>query len=216
MIQDDKREKELIALLGLIQNPNRKRQDIDASLDIGPKRINFELKSTTVGAISSASPLTIEHINKWRTYHWIFGIYDKNSEKLKYCVYASPDMMKNWLDGLEKDINRGLLLSHALAEKVDFPMLFMIFGKKDFYTLRELRKVFKKLYSKKQYSDLRNHKHGYTPDRALEMFRKHNLAYLIKGSWLNNPKIRKEYYKDFPKIKNNWKDNIKRIIKEHI
>jgi hypothetical protein len=213
MIQDDKRENELIRLFGLKQNVNRKRHDIDAFLDVSQNRINFELKSTTVGSISSASPLTLAHIKKWRKFHWIFGIYDKSTEKLQHCVYASPAMMKKWLDYLEEDINRGITISYDLAEKIDFGIMYKVLGKKDFYTKEEVKKIFKKLYTPARYKELRDHKKGYSPIRTLFMFKEHNLAYLIKGSWLNNPKIPQKYYKGFPVIRGNWKESLKNILK---
>jgi hypothetical protein len=216
MIQDDKREKEIIKILGLKQNLDRKRHDIDAFLKFGKNNINFELKSSTVGSISSASPLTLDHIKKWRTYHWIFGIYDKNTEKLQHCVYASPKMMKPWLDSLESDINRGIHISYKLVTKIDKKMMHLIFGKKKVYSFDEAKKVYKKLYSPEMYKKLQDRPNGYSEKRMLFMFREHNLSYLIRGSWLNNPKIPKEYYKNFPKITKKWKTELKNILKEHI
>lgn len=216
MIQDDKREKEIIQLFGLKQKHKRKRHDIDAYLLVNKRVINFELKSTTVGAISTASPLTLDHIIKWKKFHWIFGIYDKNNEQLQYCVYASPRMMKPWLDNLEEDINRGLTISNKLVKKIDLDIMYDIFGNKNKYSEIEAKKVFKKLYSNKKYKELEDVKNGYSQDRMLQMFREHNLSYLIKGSWLNNPKISKEYYKNFPKIKDNWKEELQNILNEEI
>lgn len=198
--------------MGLKQNQNRKRHDIDAFLDINAVRINFELKSSTVGGISTASPLTLDHVNKWRSYHWIFGIYDKKSEKLKKCIYASPSMMKEWLDFVEEDIQRGITISKMLVSKIDYPILHAIFGNKKEYTFKEAKKVFKRLYTPKKYKDLQDVKNGYSKERMLYMFREHNLSYLIKGSWLNNPKIPKEYYKKFPVIRNNSKEELIKIL----
>lgn len=194
------------------QNHNRKRHDIDAYLDVDDVRINFELKSTTVGGISTASPLTLEHIQKWRKYHWIFGIYDKKTEKLKKCIYASPTMMQEWLNFVEEDIQRGITISKLLVSKIDLPIMYAIFKKKKVYSIKDAKKVFKRLYSPKKYKDLQDVKGGYTKERMLYMFREHNLSYLIKGSWLNNPKIPKEYYKKFPVIKNNSKDELINIL----
>jgi hypothetical protein len=216
MIQDDKRENEIIKILGLKQNLNRKRHDIDAFLDIEKSVVNFELKSSTVGSISSASPLTLDHINKWRTYHWIFGIYDKKTEKLQHCVYASPKMMKPWLDSLEEDINRGIMISYKLVSKIDKSVMYSIFGRKKVYSVDEAKKVYKKLYTPEKYKKLQDRHNGYSENRMLFMFREHNLSYLIRGSWLNNPKIPKEYYKNFPKITKNWKTELRNILKENI
>lgn len=212
MIQDDKRENQLIKLFGLKQPKNRKRADIDAYLTLSNlKRIKFELKSTTVGGVSTASPLTLDHIQKWRDFHWIIGIYNKKA-KLQYCVYASPEMMKKWLDDVEENVQRGLTLSHMIVPKINKKMLYAIFGNKEVYSYEQAKKVFGKLFSKQQYKDFKDKPLGYSKKVMLEMFKKHNLYYLIKGSWLNNPKIPKTYYKNWIKIKGNYKKELRRIL----
>jgi len=214
MIQDDKRENEIIQLFGLKQKFDRKRHDADAFLYVNGKKCIFELKSTTVNSVSTASPLTLDHIKKWRTYYWIIGIYNKDNEQLKYCLFASPNMMKPWLDFMEEDINRGVTISNLLVNKIDYPIMYSIFGNKKMYSYKDLKKVFKNLYTPSEYKNLKDLKQGYSKQIVLKMFKQHNLSYLIRGSWLNNPKITRKYYKNFKKI--NSKQELIKIIKENI
>lgn len=212
MIQDDKREIELIKLFNLLQRKKRKRSDEDAYLKINGKKIIFELKSTTVGRVSTASPLTLKHIRKWRKYHWIIGIYDKKTEKIKCCYYGSPDDMKAWLDYMEDDINRGLVSSRYLVKKIEMDLVYEIFDKKEFYTIKDAKYVFKNLYTIKQYKKLIDYKTGFSPKRMLKMLKRHNMYYLRKGSWINNPKIPKKYYEKWIKIDSNYENTLKKIL----
>jgi len=178
------------------------------------KRISydFELKSTTVGDVSTASPVTIDHIKKWRHIHWLIGIYDETTVKLKHVLYASPDMMTDWLNAQEEDIQRGLTISHALAGKIDYDLLFKIFGEKPFYTFEEAKKVYKKLWTKNEYMLMSDIPGGYSSETMLKMFQDHNLSYMIRGSFLNNPKITKKYTDKFIKIDGDFARTLRKII----
>jgi hypothetical protein len=213
MIQDDARETELVKLFNLTQTEGRKRSDIDAFLDLDGKRINFELKSTTVRSVSTASPLTINHLEKWKDYHWIIGVYDKETEALKYCYYGSPDDMRGWLDFMIEDIQRGLKSSKYLREKIDLPMMFDVLGEKLVYSYKDAKHVFKNLFSKKEYNSFKDLPDGYSQAKMLEMFKLHNYYYLEKGSWLNNPKIGPKVYTKWKKITKNYSESLLKILK---
>jgi hypothetical protein len=213
LIQDDARENELVKLFELQQTEGRKRSDIDAFLDVDGTRINFELKSTTVRSVSTASPLTINHIEKWKDYHWIIGVYDKKTEKLTHCYYGSPADMSGWLDYMKKDIQRGLVASKYLREKIEKTLLFEIFGEKPVYTYKEAKEVFKNLFSKKEYIEFKDLPGGYSQERMLEMYKKHNWYYMEKGSWLNNPKIGPKVYTKWTKITKNYSEALLKLIK---
>jgi len=213
-IQDNKRENELIKIFKL-KKTNHNRIGIDARLRYKKLSFDFEIKSTTIGKVSTASPLNIDHLNKWRHQHWIIGIYNKNA-KLDYCVYGAPEQMKDWLDYWENDIKRGLKISDDLVDRIDKKMVYNTFGKKRVYTLEDARFVMKKLYSLEQYKNMMDLPGGYSPSKMLEMFKEHNKVYLYRGSSLNNPKIPKSYYKDWIKIENNHDKALRKIIKERI
>ncbi len=212
MIQDDGREKELIKKFKLKQVPSRKRQDLDAFLLLEKNLFEFELKSTTVGDVSTASPVTIDHINKWRKLHWLIGIYDDTTVKLKHVLYASPTMMTDWLNLQEEDIQRGLTISHALVEKIDYELLYKIFSEKQTYTFEEAKKVYKKLWTKSEYMLMSDVPGGFTSATMLKMFQDHNLSYMIRGSFLNNPKITKKYTDKFIKIDSAFAKTLRKII----
>lgn len=209
-IQDNKRETELISKFGLIKT-NHSRIGIDAKTIVDGKEIHFEIKSTTMGAVSTASPLSLDHIIKWKKCHWIIGIYNKKAE-LEYCVYGSPDDMDQWLTYWEEDIKRGLLISDMLVDRIDNKMVDVVFGKKNIYSYDDAVFVYKNLYSQKEYKKLKDIKNGYSRSRMLEMFKEHNKTYLYRGSSINNPKIPKKYYSSWTKITN--RKELKEAIRE--
>lgn len=210
-IQDNKRENELINLFNLTKT-NYNRIGIDAKLKVGKKNFDFEIKSTTTGIVSTASPLTLEHIRKWRTRHWIIGIYDKQAE-IQHCYYGSPDKMTEWLDYWENDIGRGITISDMLVERIDYEMLFRIFGEKSIYTLNDAKPVFRALYTSEKYKSLMDRKNGYSAQRMLQMFKDHNKTYLYRGSGVNNPKIRKPVYENWIKITSNYSATLRKILR---
>jgi hypothetical protein len=185
-------------------------------MKIDDKTLNFELKSTTVRSVSTASPLTINHLEKWRDFHWIVGIYDKKTEKLKHCYYGSPADMKDWIDYMMEDIKRGLKISEMIIDRMDKPMMYAIFGKKKQYTYKEARAVYKNLFPKSEYMSLKDLPGGYSSDRMLEMFKKHNWNYLKKGSWLNNPKIGPKVYKKWKRISRNHAKRLVKLVRKVI
>lgn len=99
--QDDAREKKMRDLFNLRVDPDRKRSDTDAYLDRPDlEPVPFELKSTTKTSISTVRDFNPDHVAKWRDKHWLFGFFDEQQE-LQNCCYASPAMMKPWIDKLE-------------------------------------------------------------------------------------------------------------------
>lgn len=209
-IQDNIRENELIRLFKLTKT-NQNRIGIDAKLKLKNKLYNFEIKSTTTNRITTASPLTLDHINKWRNVHWIVGIYNENA-KLDFCYYGSPNDMKDWLDYWENDIKRGLFISDMLVDRIDYDMIDNIFGKKDYYSYNEAKFVFKNLYSKKEYELLMEKPNYFNKNTMLEMFKQHNKTYLYRGSNINNPKIENKYFKNWTIIEKDYEKSLRKII----
>lgn len=212
-IQDNKRENELIKLFKLRKEGGR--MGIDARLKVLGEDFQIELKSTSVGHVSTASPLHLDHINKWQPQHWIIGIYKKDAT-LDHCYYGTPENMKEWLDYWENDIKRGLKISDMLVEKIDKKMVYDIFGKKTYYTVDDARAVFKYLYTKDEYEELKNHPKGYRVRRMLEMFKKHNQTYLYRGAAINNPKINQKYYQNWIRIDGNYDKELRQHLRSYI
>lgn len=87
-VQDDKRETEMRELVGL--RPGEGRSGTDAYFDfvVGGRRqaAPIELKSTTVGAVSTARDVGPERIEKWRSRVWLIGFYDSGGAALSACL----------------------------------------------------------------------------------------------------------------------------------
>lgn len=213
-IQDNKREHQLIDLFKL-KKINHKRIGIDARLKVLSEKIDFELKSTTTGSVSTARGLHLEHLERWKDLHWIIGKYNKKAE-LECCYYGSPDDMIEWITFWENDIKRGINISDMLIDRIDLNMMYEIFDKKKKYNYKEIKFVFKNLYTVQEYKDMQNSEGTYDPEIVLEMFKKHNQVYLYRGAALNNPKIPFKYYKSWPRIDNNFDKELRRYIKRYL
>lgn len=213
-IQDNKREIELRKLFKL-KKVNESRIGIDAYAKILNQNVNFEIKSTTVGNVSTARHLNLEHIERWRNQHWIIGVYDKKAI-LKHCYYGTPEDMCEWLDFWENDIKRGLKISDLLVSKIDKQVMYEAIGKKEYYTFEDAKKVFKQLYTVEEYQSMMNHPKGFRVRRMLEMFKEHNKVYLYRGSSLNNPKINKSYYEKWIKIDKNFDKKLRYHVSKYL
>jgi hypothetical protein len=197
-----------------LKKNNTNRIDVDATLRLKKNDFKFELKSTTIDKVSTASPLHLEHINKWRECHWIIGIYNK-SAKLQHCYYGTPDDMKEWLDYWEEDIQRDLDIAELLVERVDMTMVENIFGCHKTYKLEDVRKVFKNLYSVEGYNELLDTESGFKPKTMLKLFKEYNKFCLSRGVSRNNPKIYKSYYEKWLKIEDTYDLTLRRILKKN-
>jgi hypothetical protein len=120
-------------------------------------------------------------------------------------------MMRAWIDYHIKDIRRGLAISKDLVERIDIQMVYNTFGVKKKYSLEQAKEVFKTLYSSSQYKKMMKNG-GFDVPTMLKMFKKHNEYYLIKGSWINNPKINKSYFSSFIKIEDDFAKNLRKIV----
>lgn len=96
----------MIALFNLDVPHDRARSDVDARLDLEwlDEPIEFELKSTTGNSVSTVRDFGPEHIAKWQKLHWLFAFYESDGTTLRYCYYASPADMSDWIAEKEKYI----------------------------------------------------------------------------------------------------------------
>lgn len=165
--QDDAREKKIRDLFNLRIDPDRKRADTDAYLDrpdFDP--VPFELKSTTKTSISTVRDFNPDHVKKWRDEHWLFGFFDAQQE-LQYCCYASPAMMKPWIDRLEAYVRPDIELAARLGSHVTEDDLIAILGDKEVYSSGDAWSIHKKQWKKQQYLDAFDVEAGYTRERLL-------------------------------------------------
>lgn len=76
-VQDDAREIEVRELIGLRAGAGR--SDIDAFFDFTFKGRQYatpiELKSTTVGSVSTGRDIGPDHLAKWRHRVWVIAFY---------------------------------------------------------------------------------------------------------------------------------------------
>ncbi len=167
--QDDAREKKMRDLFNLRVDLNRKRSDTDAYLDrpsVDP--VPFELKSTTKTSISTVRDFNPDHVAKWRGKHWLFGFFDEQQE-LQYCCYASPAMMKPWIDKLEAYVRPDIELAARLGSRVTDEDLVAILGDKDVYSYEDALSIQKKQWKKQQYLEAMDVAAGFTQERLLRL-----------------------------------------------
>ena len=65
--QDDDRENSMREVFELYKDDNDGRSDIDAFLDIDGKRIPFELKTTSIGFVTTVRDFGTDHIKNGKT-----------------------------------------------------------------------------------------------------------------------------------------------------
>lgn len=213
-VQDDRRENELIALFQLQKPPNATRSGIDAVLDLNGRSIPFELKSTTSSSVTTVRDFGLEHIRKWQGKHWLFGFYNKEGTQLKYCLYASPQVMAQWISEKEAYILSDYKLAQLAPELLTIDVLYEIFEQKNVYTLQDARSLQKKQYTTQQYRDKMDLIQGYSPERMLSIL-KDRCRYLIeRGSTLNNPHILASYFQGWEQITNNHAQRLRELVTE--
>ena len=208
-VQDDSRENELIKLFNLSQDEDRNRSDIDAFVILNNKRINFELKSTTDRnrSITTARDFSFNHIQKMRNEHWIFGFYNQsNPPILEYCLYASPNEMKQWLDEKEEYLKPDVMISSLFINNTSLiqfdSILNPLFGIKNYYTIEDAKKIQKKQYNNNQYNNLCdieiNNQKYISKNNMINVINDRAKYLLSRGTTLNNPHIPNTYFE-------NWK-----------
>jgi hypothetical protein len=228
-VQDDKREEEMLWRFNLERPENFGRADIDAILELkGPGipdklqgvKLDFELKSATSGEpdISTGRDVGMGHIKKWRTLHWIFGVYgpDKHGElKLQYCLYGSPKSMKNWLDDMEAYAAPDFALAEHVPELIGPATLTAVLGEDETFTYAGARRLMKNQYRRENYrqaADLPDE--CYSRKAMLSMLRDRCKYLLERGSTRNNPHIPPSYFENWERIKVNHAARLRELVVE--
>lgn len=168
-VQDDARERDMRSRFNLDYSPERKRDGIDAQLELDGELVEFELKSTAGNSISTVRDFNPDHIVKWEKLHWIFGFYDEAGEELQHAYYLTPDDMAGWIESKAQYVAPDYLLAEKLPELVTDAMMVEILGDKDVYTIDDARAIHKKQMSKKEYLDRMDCAAYYSRERVLEM-----------------------------------------------
>lgn len=216
-VQDDARESQMIQLFNLSVPAERSRSDIDAHLLIDGQTINFELKSTTRGSVSTVRDFGPDHIAKWRAdLHWIFAFYEPNGTTLKYCIYASPDDMKPWIAEKERYISPDLLLADAVPQHIAADTLERIIGVKRVYSLQDARWIMKNQWSAAEYVEHQDLEGGYSIGRMIEILRLRGRYIILRGSTLNNPHIEGSFFAPFDRIVDEHASTLRSRVRDYL
>lgn len=210
--QDDSREIEIRNLFQLLEPPNRKRDDVDAILRVNSKVIEFELKSTTENrSVTTARDVGFTHLEKWKTKHWIIGIYNK--QKFSHAIYLNPSDMSEWIKEKEEYIRADFDLANALDNKISMNDMYKILGKKKTYSYEDAKKLQKLQQSKEEYMSLMDLKNGYSAVRMLELVHSRVKYLVLRGSTLNNPHIPTRVINKGQKITKDYALTLRKILK---
>jgi hypothetical protein len=215
-VQDDSREIEVRNLFGLTEPAARSRADTDAELLVDGIKVDFELKSTTRGSVTTVRDFSMDHVIKWRHKHWIIGVYDRKGTTLKHCLYGSPAMMSQWIEEKATYIKADVELAQSVPELVNKDTLYQLLGRKETYTYEDASTLHKRQYSKQHYIDKMDVANGYTEDRMLSIMRDRVRYLILRGSTLNNPHIPESYFKGWPKITKNHQQAVILGVKEYL
>jgi hypothetical protein len=202
VVQDDKRESELIRLFDLEQPEKYSRSGIDAILKLEDSLIEFELKSTTKGSVSTARDFNLNHIKKLKNKHWIFGIYNEDGSALQECRYASPINMESWLNDIEQIIKEERMMVLITLKHLNISLVYDILGEKENYSFEDAKKIFKKKKLSKEDSALLipDLDGLFSPNKILELLKIRLERCMIRGTTLNDPNIPQNYIKKLPII----------------
>ena len=198
-IQDDRRELERCALLGLRRGEGR--SEVDAFLDFQERGVDrvcpIELKSTTTDSVSTARDVGPNHIKRWRSRIWVFGFYDRSGTDLLRVLTLGPDAMEAWVGRVESYMRPDFALGERVAAKLDAGDLDIICGRKDKYKLADAQALMKRQWSRARYASEMDDGEGYTPAKMLKMLQLRALYVNQRGSTLNNPHIPKSFFSRF-------------------
>lgn len=227
--QDDAREREMRTLFNLVRAPDAGRSDIDALLELKGRsvpealrgaRIDFELKSATGGRpnISTVRDFGLHHVSKWRTLHWLFGIYGRDAREdqaLEYCLYGSPQVMKPWFDRMAAYIAPDVALAEHVPQLIDDAILTAVLGSADRFDRDDARRLMKNQYGADDYSaaaDLDGE--GYSRDAMLAMLRERCGYVIRRGSTLNNPHIPAGFFEGWERIQEDHAARLRELVVE--
>lgn len=199
-VQDDRRELEICALLGLRRGEGR--AEIDAFLDFEesagiPRSCPIEIKSTTTGSIATARDVGLNHINKWRQHVWVFGFYDRSGTDLLQMLVLGPAEMEGWISRIESYIAPDIALGERMANKLSLEDLHIICGEKNLYQRSDAESLMKKQWTKARYEFEMDVDSGYSSAKMLEILKLRALYLNERGSTLNNPHIPKSFLSKF-------------------
>lgn len=195
-VQDDERERQMVDLFNLTVPKERRRADVDALLELDERAepLPFELKSSTGKSVSTVRDFGPDHIAKWRQLHWLFAFYSSGGQRLRYCYYASPADMADWISDRERYVRPDMVLAEWAPRLVSAETLQQVLGDAETFSLDDARLIMKNQWRLADYhrqADLPGA--TYSRERMIELLQQ-RCAYLIRrGATLNNPHIPEVY-----------------------
>jgi hypothetical protein len=99
MFQDNQRESQIAAFLGLTPSEHRAGQDATDSAGNA-----FELKSVSNSQVTTGRDVGVHTINKWRKVYWVVavGTQDQNKKLQVTALFvAHPKQLESWFGSLE-------------------------------------------------------------------------------------------------------------------
>lgn len=226
--QDDVREREMRTLFNLTRPEEFGRADIDAVLELEgavvPPRLEgleipFELKSATKGKanISTVRDFGLHYIEKWRSLHWLFGVYDQagGELKLQYCLYGSPKQMKPWFDRMAAYIAPDIVLAETVPDLLDDEILSAVLSAAEDFGYEDAHQLMKNQFTRRGYRDAADlPEERYSRAAMLKMLRSRSRYVIERGSTLNNPHISASYFEDWERIERNHAARLRELVVE--
>jgi len=204
------------------------RADIDAVLELDGlaipeefqgRKISFELKSATSGKpdISTVRDFGLHYLEKWRSLHWLFGIYGaaKGELKLQYCLYGSPARMKPWFDEKAAYIAPDIALSAIVPGLLDDDDLTQAMGTAEDFSYQDAKRLLKNQYKRETYREAADLPGERYSRRAMLAMLKERCRYVIeRGSTLNNPHISPGYFNGWERIERDHAARLRELVVE--
>lgn len=194
--QDDAREAQMVWMFNLYVPADRRRDAIDAYLELEDEAdpIPFELKSTTGNSVSTVRDFGPEHIAKWAHLHWLFAFYERDATTLRYCYYASPADMADWIDEKREYVRPDYVLAQRAPERITDDDLTQVVGPGTDFTTEDAKRIMKAQWSAEDYRTRGDLPGGrYSREAMLGMLRERCNYVIRRGATLNNPHIPESY-----------------------
>jgi hypothetical protein len=211
----------MVLLFNLTVPADRGRSDIDAYLELRshPDPIPFELKSSTTNSVSTVRDFGPEHIAKWAHLHWLFAFYETNATTLRYCYYASPADMADWIADKQEYVRPDYVLAQRAPQLITDDELTEVLGPGDNFPISDARRIMKNQWNAEQYRARADLPDGrYSRDAMLRMLQERCGYVIRRGATLNNPHISESYFAErkLKPITKDHADRLRKLVRQYL
>lgn len=207
-------------LFNLVVDPTRGRADVDAHLKLRghPDLIPFELKSSTTNSVSTVRDFGPEHIAKWAHLHWLFAFYETNATTLRYCYYASPADMADWIAEKQEYVRPDYVLAQRAPQVITDDDLTEVIGSGDDFPISDARRIMKNQWNAAEYRKRADPNGRYSRGAMLRMLRERCGYVIRRGATLNNPHIPESYFTEhkLKPITNDHAARLRKLVREYL